>query len=68
MGATPWTLIISALALVVSFCAVVISFANHRASGPRISVAKHKLTSRSGEYWLEVRISNSGRSDVTIED
>ena len=68
MGAIPWAVIISALALVVSVCAAVISFANHRASGPRVFIGKHKLSIRSGECWLEVRISNSGRSDITIED
>jgi hypothetical protein len=68
MGEIPWTVIISALALVVSVCAAMISFASHRASGPRISITKHNLSIRSDEYLLEVRISNSGRSDVTIED
>src|SRR5262249_4590208 len=62
------TVIISALALLVSVCAAMISFASHRASGPRISIINHKLSIRKGECWLEVRISNSGRSDVTIED
>jgi hypothetical protein len=68
MGSAPWTVIISALALVVSVCAALISYVNHLASGPRISVTNHKLSSRSGEYWLEIRIANSGRSDVAIED
>lgn len=62
------TIAISGGALAVSALSLTLSFMSYRAAGPRISIVDYRLTfDPQGECWLEVKVSNSGRSDVTLD-
>jgi hypothetical protein len=61
------TLAISAGAAVVSIGSLVVSTLTYRASGPRVSVSDFDIENRDGEWWLQIRVINSGRSEVDVE-
>ncbi len=67
-GPTPWISVgIASAALLVSLLAMLVAYANYRASGARIRITGHNLTIRNGEHWLQVRLVNSGRAEVDVE-
>jgi hypothetical protein len=59
--------VLAGAALVVSVLSLVVSIAAHRAGGPRIVLATTKLSNMADEWWLEVRVANSGRSEVDLD-
>lgn len=59
--------VVSLAALVVSIGSLSVAYMGYRSSGPRVVVTDHKLTARHGEFWLEVKVTNSGRSEIDIE-
>lgn len=67
-GPSPWVPIgISSSALLISVLALLVTYANYRASGSRVRVTEHSLVSRDEEHWLRVRVVNAGRAEVDVE-
>ena len=58
---------LSALALAVSLASLVVSILGHRASGPRVEIARHAFTVQDTELWLELRVANVGRGEINID-
>lgn len=61
------TLVISTGAAVVSLGSLVVSVLTYRASGPRVAISDYDIANRGGEWWLQIRVVNSGRSEVDVE-
>jgi hypothetical protein len=61
------TLAISLGAAVVSLGSLVVSVLTYRASGPRVTVGAYEIANRAREWWLQIKVVNSGRSEVDIE-
>lgn len=58
---------ISAAALLISGLSLVVSLLGYRASGPRLTIVESRFSVKPEELWLEIRIANSGRGEITVE-
>jgi hypothetical protein len=68
MGVSPWISTgISGVAAAVSVAALTVSVAANRAAGPRVSILNSKLSGSGTDLWLNVKISNSGRSEIDVD-
>ena len=58
---------ISAGAFAVSLSSLVVAILSYRSAGPKVAITASKMSKTSGECWLEVRVANSGRSEVDLD-
>jgi len=61
------TEVISSLALSASVCSLVVSILTYKNAGPRVAVTSHTVIVRSGELWLEARLSNVGKGEIDVD-
>jgi hypothetical protein len=61
------TLALSAGALVVSVFALLVSLSANRTAGPLVSVTDFQLAFETDKWWLEVKVVNSGHSDIDLD-
>jgi hypothetical protein len=57
----------SGVATVVSIAALWVSIVANRAAGPRVSVSSSYLTAIDSDWWLRIKVTNSGRSEIDID-